>query len=154
MKKLLVIAMLALVSCTSQSEKITIEAVKLIPPEKTKTGYIRVIPKGHYYIDTNSIWTDNKEPELIYFEVVVNLVKGYHIYPKHPNEYAKSARQLKIVNCKNHRLTRMDVDYYSDFWGEGLRQTVRNVGHQTIDLKPGSTLDTVASILCANYSNH
>lgn len=158
MKKLfLPIAVLMLAACAAkqpQSPPVPNKAVIFTPPKETEIGYMQILPNTHYYIDTRSIWQDNAQAELVHFEAVVNLSKGYHIYPKYPNEVSKSARQAKTINCKNHRLTRLDVDYYSEFWGEGLRETVRYGGRRTIDLKKGSTLDTVASIICANYYRH
>ncbi|TCP96888.1 surface-adhesin protein E [Cricetibacter osteomyelitidis] len=156
MKKLrLPIAVLVLAGCSVSPPTTDVtKPIILTPPTEVQAGYIQVMPKAQYFIDAGSIWQDNKEPELVHFEAVVNLTRGYHIYPKYPKEYSKSARQAKTINCKNHRLTRLDIDYYSEFWGEGLRETVRQKGRQTIDLKKGSTLDTVASVICANYYHH
>ncbi|OOF45886.1 hypothetical protein BKK51_04910 [Rodentibacter trehalosifermentans] len=154
MKKLaLIFPMALLAACTVQSQK-TVEPqdVKLSPPTEDRKGYARLVKDINYYIDTDSIWIDNEEPQEVHFDAVINLAQGLYVYPKESKRYARSVRQYKILNCKNYRLTQVRTDFYDEFWGEGLRAAPKKQDKYSIRLKPNTTLYNAAQIICVNYS--
>ncbi|OOF36153.1 surface-adhesin E family protein [Rodentibacter heidelbergensis] len=154
MKKLMLIFPVALLAACSVQPQHSIESqnVKLTPPTKDRQGYARLVKEVNYYIDTDSIWIDNEEPQEVHFDAVINLDQGLYVYPKEAKRYARSVRQYKILNCKNYRLTQVRTDFYDEFWGEGLRAAPKKQEKYSIRLTPKTTLYHAAQILCVNYS--
>ena len=124
--------------------------MKLAPPTDVRSGYIRLVKNVNYYIDSESIWVDNQEPQIVHFDAVVNLDKGLYVYPE-PKRYARSVRQYKILNCANYHLTQVRTDFYDEFWGQGLRAAPKKQKKHTLSLTPDTTLYNAAQIICANY---
>ncbi|NBH75143.1 surface-adhesin E family protein [Rodentibacter pneumotropicus] len=154
MKKLILIFPVALLAaCTVSTQKnFEHQNVKLTPPTQDRQGYVRLVKNVNYYIDTDSIWVDNEEPQEVHFDAVVNLEQGLYVYPKESKRYARSVRQYKILNCKNYRLTQVRTDFYDEFWGEGLRAAPKKQEKYSIRLTPNTTLYNAAQIICVNYS--
>ncbi|BFU61029.1 MULTISPECIES: surface-adhesin E family protein [Rodentibacter] len=154
MKKiLLTFPIMLLAACSVQTQQnVEPQEVKLTSPTQDRRGFIRLVKDVNYYIDTDSIWVDNEEPEEVHFDAVVNLDKGLYVYPKESKRYARSVRQYKILNCKNYRLTQVRTDFYDEFWGEGLRAAPKKQRKHSIRLTPNTTLYNAAQIICVNYS--
>lgn len=154
MKKLLLTFPLGLLAaCSAQVPQNTdLQDVKLTPPTQDRKGYVRLVKNVNYYIDTDSIWVDNEEPQEVHFDAVINLDQGLYVYPKESKRYARSVREYKILNCKNYRLTQVRTDFYDEFWGEGVRAAPKKQTKNSIRLKPGTTLYNAAQIICVNYS--
>nr|6GUT_A Chain A, 23S rRNA pseudouridine synthase D,PilA [Haemophilus influenzae]6GUT_B Chain B, 23S rRNA pseudouridine synthase D,PilA [Haemophilus influenzae] len=133
-----------------QIQKAEQNDVKLAPPTDVRSGYIRLVKNVNYYIDSESIWVDNQEPQIVHFDAVVNLDKGLYVYPE-PKRYARSVRQYKILNCANYHLTQVRTDFYDEFWGQGLRAAPKKQKKHTLSLTPDTTLYNAAQIICANY---
>ena len=124
--------------------------VPLVPPKETKNGFLQLVPGIFYYVDTNSVWVDNKDKRLIHFDVVINLDKGLYVFKDHPTLYAKSMRQYKILNCESHYFTHVRSDFYAEFWGDGIRTAPKRQSQHTIALQPQSSLYTLGQVMCAN----
>ena len=119
MKKIILTLSLGLLTaCSAQTQKAEQNDVKLTPPTDVQSGYVRLVKNVNYYIDSESIWVDNQEPQIVHFDAVVNLDKGLYVYPE-PKRYARSVRQYKILNCANYHLTQVRIDFYDEFWGQG-----------------------------------
>ena len=102
MKKIILTLSLGLLTaCSAQTQKAEQNDVKLTPPTDVRSGYVRLVKNVNYYIDSESIWVDNQEPQIVHFDAVVNLDKGLYVYPE-PKRYARSVRQYKILNCANY----------------------------------------------------
>lgn len=140
-----------LAACTTQQTAEPAQEVKLSPPTQDRNGYVRLVKNINYYIDSDSIWVDNEDPEVVHFDAVINLDKGLYVYPKESHRYARSVRQYKILNCKSYHLTQVRTDFYDEFWGEGLRAAPKRQQKHTIRLTPNTTLYTAAQVICANY---
>jgi len=154
MKKLILTSSISLLAaCSAQPpHQAEMQDVKLTPPTQDRQGYVRLVKNINYYIDTDSIWVDNEEPQEVHFDAVANLEHGLFVYPKESKRYARSVRQYKILNCKNYRLTQVRTDFYDEFWGEGLRAAPKKQDKHSIRLTPNTTLYNAAQIICANYS--
>lgn len=151
MKKIILTLSLGLLTaCSAQIQKAEQNDVKLAPPTDVRSGYIRLVKNVNYYIDSESIWVDNQEPQIVHFDAVVNLDKGLYVYPE-PKRYARSVRQYKILNCANYHLTQVRTDFYDEFWGQGLRAAPKKQKKHTLSLTPDTTLYNAAQIICANY---
>ncbi|MCW9733393.1 hypothetical protein L5B97_07910 [Avibacterium sp. 20-15] len=124
--------------------------VKLVLPTLTKAGYFKLAPNAEYYVDTQSVWVDNEDKHLIHFDVVINSDKGLFVYKDRPELYARSVRQYKILNCDTYRLTQVRTDYYSEFWGDGIRAALRKQQRHTVKLQKNSTLYVLGQVMCAN----
>lgn len=124
--------------------------VKLVLPTATKVGYFKLVPNEEYYVDTQSVWVDNEDKHLVHFDVVINSDKGLFVYTERPKLYARSLRQYKILNCKNDHLTQVRTDFYSEFWGEGIRAAPRKQPRYTIKLQKNSSLYVLGQVMCAN----
>ena len=160
-KTIVILTALLLAACTSfsywnksvstqQDEAKAQEEVSITPPKKTKVGFLQLMPGIFYYVDTDSIWVDNKDKRLIHFDAVINLDKGLYVFEEHPKLYAKSMRQYKILNCENHHFTHVRSDFYADFWGEGIRTAPKRQSQHTITLQPQSSLYILGEVICAN----
>lgn len=154
MKKLLfVIIGLALSACSTLSQTKD-EGVALTPPQKTEKGFIRLSPKSQYYVDGSSIWVDSEKKNLINFDTVINLHRGYRIYTEATDKVSRSIRQHKVLDCQTYQLTHIDSYIYSDFWGQGLVFIPKKQANRSVVLREGSSLGTIGQILCANYSKN
>ncbi|PJG85305.1 surface-adhesin E family protein [Conservatibacter flavescens] len=138
---------LALNACTSQHSQM----VDLVTPKEPAEGFVQVLAEKDYYIDSASIWIDNQSPEVINFDMVTNLSKGQLGFKDHPNEIGKSIRSHKNVNCKTNTYSRTGEMVYSRFWGEGVELKRHRQLYKTTDIIEGSSLDTVAKVMCANF---
>lgn len=151
MKKWTMIFGVSLLSAACNApQKPMMQEVKLTPPTADRKGYARLVKNINYYIDSESIWVDNEEPEIVHFDTVANLDKGLYVYPD-ARRYARSVREYKILNCKNYHFTQVRTDFYEEFWGEGLRAAPKKQRKQTIRLTPDTTLYNAAQIICVNY---
>ena len=90
-KTIVILTALLLAACTSfshsnksvstqQDEAKAQEEVSITPPKKTKVGFLQLMPGIFYYVDTDSIWVDNKDKRLIHFDAVINLDKGLYVF--------------------------------------------------------------------------
>ncbi|AAU36973.1 MULTISPECIES: surface-adhesin E family protein [Basfia] len=152
MKKsvLLFIAASMLVACSTGSiSQRTLPADPLLPPSLVQPGFVRMPHNLHYYADINSVWVDSDSKNMIHFDAVINLRKGPHVYSDR-DKIAKSMRQAKVVNCDTMKLTHLKTDYYSEFWGTGDPVTPEHQKMRTVDLRKGSSLYTLAQVLCIN----
>ena len=149
MKKVLLscVVVLGLNACTNQQEQM----VDLITPNEHAAGFVQVLEQKDYYIDSSSIWIDSQRPEVINFDMVTNLSRGQLGFKGNPNEIGKSVRSHKSVNCKTHTYSRSGEMLYSKFWGEGIELKQYRQLYKTTEIIAGSSLDTVAKVLCANF---
>ena len=152
MKKIILTLSLGLLTACSVQPKYNPvqQDVMLTTPSDVRSGYVRLVKDVNYYIDSDSIWMDNEEPQIVHFDAVINLDKGLFVYPE-PNRYARSVRQYKILNCQNYHLTQVRTDFYDEFWGEGQRAAPKKQKKHTLRLTPDTTLYNAAQIICANY---
>ena len=151
MKKLLfVISALILSACVNKSEQKYTE-VLLNPPTKEERGFIRLSPKSQYYVDVSSVWVDSEKKNLINFDTVINLHRGYKIYENEPDKSSHSIRQPKILDCKTYKLTHIDSYIYSEFWGRGLALEPKAQANRSVILREGSSLGTIGRVICANF---
>ncbi|TDQ58146.1 surface-adhesin protein E [Mesocricetibacter intestinalis] len=149
MKKIsLMFISLFLVACSSQQTTKPITE-SIITPNQVKNGFLKISPDGQYYADINSVWSESAHNKLIYFDTVINLSKGPHLYPQ-PFKYAKSIRQAKRLNCENYRLDQLNTTYYSEFWGEGDPFIPKQQRKYQVKLRAESSLATLAQVLCTN----
>lgn len=139
-----------LTACSTQSNNPT-QTVQLTPPTQDRNGFVRLVKNVNYYIDSDSIWVDNEDPQVVHFDAVINLEKGLFVYPNETKRYARSVRQYKILNCQNYHLTQVRTDFYDDFWGEGMRAAPKRQSKHTFRLTPDTTLYAAAQVICANY---
>ena len=149
MKKLVPICLALLMAGCSATAPKKLPNIPLDPPQKTEPGYFKISQQAHYYADISSVWAEGNKRHLVHFDAVINMTKGIHTFDDQ-NLYAKSMRQSKIINCQNYRLTQLNTDYYSDFWGKGERVSAKKQRQHTIKLRPGSSLYTLGEVLCVN----
>ncbi|WP_109078567.1 surface-adhesin E family protein [Aggregatibacter kilianii] len=126
------------------------DEVPITPPKDTKTGFLQLVPGIFYYVDMDSVWVDNQDKRLIYFDAVINLDKGLYVFKEYPTLFAKSIRQYKILNCENFHFTHVRSDFYADFWGDGIRTAPKRQSQHTITLQPQSSLYILGQVMCAN----
>ncbi|MDY4593949.1 MAG: surface-adhesin E family protein [[Pasteurella] aerogenes] len=150
MKKCSLAVAIVLLSACSTVPQPTQTEVSLVPPTKVQPGYYKLVKDAEYFIDTASVWEDNEDKHLIHFDVVINSNKGLFVYKDNPELYAKSLREYKIMNCKTFHLTQVRTDFYSEFWGQGLRAAPKFQIRHTIALQKNSTLYTLGQVMCAN----
>ncbi|WP_439239458.1 surface-adhesin E family protein [Lonepinella sp. BR2919] len=152
MKKVtLLLTALIISACSNQPERqALIHGEQLDTPQKTAIGFIRLSKNSQYYVDTSSIWVDNTKNNLINFDTVINLHIGHRIF-EDKNLMTKSVRQHKVLDCKTNIMTHTGSLLYSDFWGEGTVFTPKKYREHQVKPRNGSTLGTVAQVMCANF---
>lgn len=151
MKKFLfVIIALGLSACVNKPEQ-KYEEVLLNPPTKEERGFIRLSPKSQYYVDMGSVWVDTEKKNLINFDTVINLHRGYKIYENEPEKSSRSIRQHKTLDCETYKLTHIDSYIYSDFWGKGLALEPKSQANRSVVLREGSSFGTIGRVICANF---
>lgn len=151
MKKInLALSLVLFAACSAQTPPVQHAEVALVPPHIVKSGYLKLAQDAEYYVDTSSIWVDNEDKRLVHFDAVINSDKGLFVYKDRPELYAKSIRQYKILNCETHRLTQIRTDYYTEFWGDGIRAAPKRQEKYTVTLKKNSSLYVLSQVICAN----
>ncbi|MGF7453714.1 surface-adhesin E family protein [Pasteurella bettyae] len=151
MKKLILLSMMTMmiVACSAPVDEKPLPTKPLQPPALVRPGFVRMSPDSQYYADINSVWVDTKKKHMIHFDAVINLTQGPYLY-QDKTQFARSMRQAKIINCETMRLTHLNTDYYSEFWGVGERVSLPHQRKNTVNLRSGSSLNTLAQVLCTN----
>ncbi|WP_439256549.1 MULTISPECIES: surface-adhesin E family protein [unclassified Lonepinella] len=152
MKKVILLLTAFIISACSNSEErqALINGEQLDTPQKTEVGFIRLSQNSQYYVDTSSIWVDSSKNNLINFDTVINLHIGHRIF-EDKNLMTKSVRQHKVLDCQTNTMKHTGSHLYSDFWGEGTVFTPKKYREHQVKPRDGSTLGTVAQVMCANF---
>lgn len=146
-KTFLILGALVLVACSTKTE---MPDAKLTLPTLTQAGYIKLDKNAEYYVDSSSIWLDSTDKSLVHFDTINNFENGLFVYSKQPKLYARSSRQSKILNCDTYNLIHIKTDYYSEFWGKGIRAEKSIYDKEVHTLQKGSSLHTIGQVICAN----